>query len=193
MGVQYVEGDRMPRTWVGLEMLICSIALVILCLGAAPKQSEVPPQAFFADYFSGAVFLHGTIPPSGIELIACIRNCQTFQSEGMKLDEDGGFVLLEVNPADRFLRGDEIRFYLVNAHGKIQATETAVFEGKYAIVEIKLNFNSDLPSPMPPPSLPQVGDSVITLLPRLALGVGTVLLVAGIAILVVSRRRVARR
>ena len=178
------------RRW---GVLICAITLLVLCLGATPRQSEVPPQAFFADYFSGVVFVQGSTPPAGIKLMACSRDGQTVQSEGIILGGDGRFALLEVNPIDRFLRGDKIFFYLVNAHGQIQATESAVFEGKYAIVEIKLNFNSDLPAPMAPPALPRVGDGVLTLLPRLAVGVGTVLLAMGISILVVSRRRVPRR
>ena len=177
---------EMCRRWC---VLICAITLLALCLSASPRQSEVPPQAFFSDYFSGVVFFQGATPPPGIELMACIRDCQTFRSEGIILGGDGRFALLEVNPSDRFLRGDKIFFYLANAHGQIQATERAVFEGKYAIVEIKLNFDSDLPAPLAPPALPRVGDSVITLLPRVAVGVGTVLLLMGISILVVSRRR----
>ena len=170
------------------ELVIGCIVLALLCLGAAPKQSEVPPQAFFADYFSGMVAIQGFPPPSGIELIACIRECVIFESEGVKLAADGRFGLLEVNPADRFLRGDRIRFYLVNAHGRIEAVETAIFEGKYGIIEIQLNFNSDIPTPMAPPQLPEVGDPVLRLLPGLVIGVGVFCLLVGVVGLVVSRK-----
>ena len=154
------------------EIFICSIVLAMLCLGAGPKQSEVPPQAFFADYFSGTVAVQGYPPQSGIGLLACVRECGIFESERVNLAADGKFGLLEVNPADRFLRGDQIRFYLVNAHGRIEAVETAIFEGKYGIIEIQLNFNSDLPTPMAPPQLPEVGDPVLRLLPGLVIGIG---------------------
>ena len=192
MKVQYLGGYVMPEKWRRRGRLIGLIALLMLCLGSAPKQSEIPPQAFFADYFSGVVFLQGATPLPGIELIACIRNCETFQSEGIILGDDGRFALLEVNPTDRFLRGDEIFFYLVNAHGKTQAAETAVFEGKYAIVKIRLHFDSGLPVPMAPAALPRVGDSLLIMLPRLALGVGMFLVFLGITILVLCRRRTAR-
>ena len=170
------------------EIFICSIVLAMLCLGAGPKQSEVPPQAFFADYFSGSVVIQGSPPPSGVELMACIRDCGTFESERLILAADGKFTLLEVNPADRFLRGEKILFYLVNAHGRIEALETAIFEGEYGITEIYLNFDSDLPAPMAPPELPEVGDPVLQLLPGLAVGVGALCLVVGVVGLVVSRK-----
>ena len=174
---------------VGVEIFICCIVLGLLCLGATPKQSEVPPQAFFADYFSGKVVLRGSPPPSqGIELMACIRDCGTFESERLILAADGKFTLLEVNPADRFLRGEKILFYLVNAHGRIEALETAIFEGEYGITEIYLNFDSDLPAPMAPPELPEVGDPVLPLLPGLAVGFGALCLVVGVVGLVVSRK-----
>ena len=57
-------GDVISDKGVGVEILICCIVLGLLCLGATPKQSEVPPQAFFADYFSGKVVLRGAPPPS---------------------------------------------------------------------------------------------------------------------------------
>lgn len=161
----------------------------MLCLGASPKQSEVPPQAFFADYFSGTVILQGSPAPAGTELVACIRDCVTFESKSTVLSEDGRFALLEVNPADRFLRGDKIRFYIVNAHGRIEAVETAVFEGKYGIVAIQLNFDSDLPVPMAPAVLPDVGDPMLSWLPALVIGLGVALVLVGVLILTRGRMR----
>ena len=132
--------------------------------------------------------VQGYPPPSGIGRLACIRECGIFESERVDLAADGKFGLLEVNPADRFLRGDQIRFYLVNAHGRIEAVETAIFEGKYGITEIYLNFNSDLPAPMARAQLPKVGDPVLPWLPRLAIGFGALCLVGGVVGLVVSRK-----
>ena len=170
------------------RILICSLVVVLFCLGASPKQSEVPPQAFFADYFSGTVVHQGSPPPQGTELMACIRDCLTFESERIILGADGLFTLLEVNPADRFLRGDRILFYLVNAHGKIKAGETAVFEGKYGIVNIDLNFDSSLPAPMSPARLPDVGDPILPLVPGVVIGFGAIGLVVGLVVIKRSRK-----
>ena len=176
-----------------VAVLVGYVVLAMLCMGASPKQSEVPPQAFFADYFSGSVVIQGSPPPSGLELLACIRDCRTFESERLILAADGKFALLEVNPADRFLRGDKILFYLVNAHGRIEAVETAIFEGKYGIIEIQLNFNSDVPAPLALPQLPEVGDPVLPLLPGLVIGFGVFCLLGGVVGLVASRKVGSRR
>lgn len=182
--VRVVQGFR--KSWGG-----AAIAMVVLCLGLGPAQSEVPPQAFFADYFSGVVVLDDPSSMGGIRLVACIRDCRTFESQGIELAADGMFALLEVNPTDRFLRGDQILFYLVNAHGRIRAVETAVFEGKYAITELRLTFDSSIPRPMRPPELPAVGDRIIPMLPGYVMGIGLALTAGGISMLVIYRRRMS--
>ena len=170
-----------------------AIALVFLVsfalLGAGPRQSEVPPQPFLADYFSGVVLLQGSPAPPGTQMVACVDDCQTFQSKPVLLNSSGGYHLLKVNPSDRFLRGDPVNFYLVNAHGRIQAAESVIFEGEYAITRLNLSFDQPLPAPLPAPLLPQVGDPVLPILPRAALALGTVLLAGGLALLTLSRRR----
>ena len=177
-----------PDKGLRAAMVIGGMVLALLCLAGAPRQSEVPPQAFFADYFSGTVAVKGLPRLAGIELVACVRECGVFESESVRLAGDGQFKLLEVNPVDRFLRGDRIRFYLVNSHGRIEAVETAIFEGKYGIIEIYLNFDAELPAPMAPPQLPEVGDPVLPLIPGLAIGFGAVCLVGGLVGLLTSRR-----
>ena len=171
------------------QVMVCLLALSLFCMGASPKQSEVPPQAFFADYFSGRVVLQGGVPPEGIVLVACIKDCETFRSEEITLDIEGKFALMEVNPDDRFLRGDEILFYLANAHGKIQAEETIPFEGEYSIVEIVLHFNSELPKPMAPPALPEVGDPLLALLPKVAIILGVMFVGTGGLLTLIGFRR----
>ena len=166
-------------------VLLTSLAL----LGAGPHQSEVPPQPFFADYFSGVVSLQGSPAPAGTQLVACVSDCETFQSKPVLLTGGGAFHLLAVDPSNRFLRGDPISFYLVNAHGRIQAAESAIFEGEYAIARLNLSFDQPLPTPVPPPLLPQVGDPVLPILPRAALALGTVLLAGGLALMMLNRRR----
>jgi len=182
-------GDVILDKGLRAELVIGCIVLALLCLGAGPKQSEVPPQAFFADYFSGRVVLKGGVPPEGIVLVACIKDCETFRSEEVTLDIEGKFALMEVNPDDRFLRGDEILFYLANAHGKIQAEETIPFEGEYSIVEIVLHFNSELPKPMAPPALPEVGDPLLVLLPKVAIILGVMFVGTGGLLALIGFRR----
>jgi hypothetical protein len=169
-------------------VLLASLALV----GAGPRQSEVPPQPFFADFFSGVVRLQGSPAPAGTQLVACVDDCETFQSKPVLLTSGGAFHLLEVNPSDRFLRGDTISFYLVNAYGRIQAAESALFEGEYAIARLNLSFDHPLPTPLPLPMLPQVGDPVLPILPRAALALGTVMLAGGLALMMLNRRRMVQ-
>jgi len=168
--------------------LLVSLALV----GAGPRQSEVPPQPFLADYFSGVVLLQGSPPPPGTQMVACVANCQTFQSKPVLLNSSGVYHLLKVNPSDRFLRGDPVNFYLVNAHGRIQAAESVIFAGEYATTRLDLSFDQPLPTPLPAPRLPQVGDPVLPILPRVALALGAALLAGGLALLIQSRRRMVR-
>ena len=124
--------------------------------------------------------------------MACVADCETFQSKPVLLTGGGAFHLLEVNPSNRFLRGDPISFYLVNAHGRIQAAESVLFEGAYAIARLNLSFDQPLPTPLPPPLLPQVGDPVLPILPRAALALGTIMLAGGLALLMLNRRRMVR-
>ena len=169
-------------------VFLASLAL----LGIGPHQSEVPPQPFFADYFSGVVRLQGLPAPLGTQLVACVADCETFQSKPVLITGDGTYFLLAVDPSDRSLRGDSISFYLVNDHGRIQAAESALFEGAYAIASLNLSFDQPLPTPLPPPMLPQVGDPVLPILPRAALALGTVMLAGGLALLMLNRRRMVQ-
>ena len=159
-------------------------------LGAGPQQGGVPPQPFFADYFSGQVTVQGAVPPPGTQLVACIDDCRTgFESKPVLMSSGGAFSLLEVNPPERFLRGRQITFYLVNQHGRIKATETANFEGAYAINKLNLSFDQPLPRPLPPPALPRVGDPVVASLPKLALGTGSAAIAIGALLILLGRRR----
>ena len=180
----------MLRRKIGVVAVVFLASLALV--GAGPRQSELPPQPFFADYFSGVVRLQGSAAPAGTQLVACVADCETFQSKPVLLTRGGAFQLLEVNPSNRFLRGDPISFYLVNAHGRIQAAESALFEGAYAIATLTLSFDQPLPTPLPPPLLPQVGDPVLPFLPRASLALGTVMLAGGLALLILNRRRMVQ-
>ena len=181
------------RRKIGLLAIVSTLVMGIFAmLGAVPEQQGgVPPQPFFADYFSGHVLVQGAPAPMGAQLVACVDECSVFESQPVALTAEGGFNLLEVNPENRRLRGRAIKFYLVNQYGRIQAAETPVFEGAYNISQLDLNFSEPLPTLASDIALPVVGDPVIPAIPPIALGVGSAVALAGAYLLMVAHRRVA--
>jgi hypothetical protein len=178
------------RRKIGLLTIISTLIMGIFAmLGTVPEQEGgVPPQPFFADYFSGRVFIQSMPAPAGAQLVACVDDCNLFESQPVVLTSGGGFNLLEVNPENRRLRGRTIKFYLVNQYGRIEAAETAVFEGAYNINRLDLSFSEPLPQLASDTVLPMVGDAVIPVIPPIALGVGSVVVLAGGFLLMVARR-----
>jgi hypothetical protein len=176
--------------------LLASVLLLTVnaffILGAAPLQQGggvAPPQPFYADYFSGAVFLQSAVAPQGVQLVACVDECSVFQTEATLLGPGGQFRLMAVNPDNRRLKGRDITFYLVNQYGRIKAAETRVFEGAYNISSIDLHFSDPLPLPPAPPTLPEVGDPFMPQLPKALLALGATSMLGGVFLLVQSRRR----
>jgi hypothetical protein len=188
------EEALVVRRKIGLLTVVSTLIIgVFAMLGATPEQEGgVPPQPFFADYFSGQVFIQGTPAPGGVQLVACVDECNVFKSRPVVLTAGGGFNLLEVNPENRRLRGRTITFYLVNQYGSIKAAETKVFEGAYNIIRLNLNFSEPLPTLASDTVLPPVGDPVIPVIPQIALGAGSVVVVAGAVLLMVARRRASK-
>jgi hypothetical protein len=181
------------RRKIGLLAILSTLTMSIFAmLGAVPEQEGgVPPQPFFADYFSGQVFIQGMPAPGGAQLVACVDDCSVFESQPVLLVPGGGFNLLEVNPENRRLRGRTIKFYLVNHYGRIEAAETAVFEGAYNISRLDLSFSESLPALASATALPPVGDPIIPAIPPIALGVGSAAALAGAFLLRATRRRAA--
>jgi hypothetical protein len=176
--------------------LLASVLLLTVntffILGAAPWQQGggvAPPQPFYADYFSGTVFLQSAAAPPGVQLVACVDECGVFQTEATFLGPGGGFHLMAVNPDNRRLKGRDLTFYLVNQYGRIKAAETRIFEGAYNISNIDLHFNDPLPLPPAPPTLPQVGDTFIPHLPKVLLALGATSMAGGAFLWAQSRRR----
>ena len=152
--------------------------------------------------FSGRVSLQGAPPPVGTQLLACVDNCVTgFESQPVELEPGGEFSFLEVNPSDEALIGRQVRFYLVNQYGRIQAIETKPFVGVFDFYTVSLTFNDPMPVPTPTPTitpvptltptavLPIPGDPRVTAIPRLALIIGAAVVVAGAGLILVARRR----
>ncbi len=191
--------------WRKIAFLIGAAALVLgalSALAAVPKQGERPPRPLFEDSFSGQVSLQGSPAPAGIELIACIDNCATgFKSQPVAIGPGGKYEGLKLNPSDQALIGRAVSFYLVNQYGRIEAAETTDFVGLFDFYTLDLNFNQPLPVATPTPtatpiptvtptaSLPVPGDRSVTAIPRLALIIGAVVVVGGIGLVLLARRR----
>ncbi len=180
------------RRKIGLLAIILLAAMAVLgLLGAAPAQEGggVPPQPFFADYFSGTVFLEAEAAPPGIQVVACVDDCSVFQSQPRTVGPGGRFDLLAVNPEDRRMKGRDITFYIVNQYGRIKADEVQVFEGAYHINSLDLHFTDPLPLPPAPPALPQVGDPYLPYLPYLLFLGGLTSLSGGLLLGLLRARR----
>ena len=177
--------------------LALALATVMLInLGATPRQ-EKPPQPFGPDAFAGRVRVQSSSPPLGMRLFACIDDCLIYQSAVVGITEGGAYSQLVVNPTDRSLVGHAIRFYLANDFGRIQSVETVDFAAATDNFTLDLNFIDAIPVPTPLPtitptaSLPVPGDVTVTAIPRIALIVGSIAVLAGMGILMAARRRAA--
>ena len=176
----------MRRKIEGLAIISALAVSLLGLLGAAPRQEGgAPPRPFFPDFFSGVATVQGKPAPLGAQLVACINDCQSgYQSAPVKVQAGGKFSSLTVGPQDRALLGGKITFHLVNEFGRIRAAETPIFEGSKNLITLTLTFSDPTPTPKPtptpaPPGLPMVGDSVVPLIPKLALGLGGSLTISG--------------
>ena len=176
-------------------ILIISLA-VLPMLGAGPSQAK-PPQPFGPDSFSGQVVVQGQLALRGMQLYACIDNCEVYLSVPVRISQGGMYNQLVVSPPDRSLVGHPILFYLSNEFGRIQADEVVDFQGATQIFTHNLNFKDPVPFPTATPtitptaSLPAPGDPSVTAIPRMALILGGVTLLAGSGVLLILRRRAA--
>ena len=197
----------MVRRTPKLAILLAALGIAALAmLGADPRQVDRPPQPFFQDFFTGIVLLQGSPPPEGTMLVACIDGCETgFQSVPYSLKSDGSFDQLEVNPPNQVFVGHPITFYLVNEFGSIRAEESRPYIGVFDFYVQDLAFVDPMPAPIPTPapepaftpdptpvaSLPVAGDPSVARIPKFALMAGGAAVVAGSALLLAARRRVA--
>ncbi len=178
-----------------ITIVILSLA-VLPMLGAGPSQ-EKPPQPFGPDSFSGRVVVQGQLAVSGMQLYACIDNCEVYLSASVKISQGGMYSQLVVSPPDRALVGHPIFFYLANEFGRIKADEAVDFEGATQIFTHNISFKDPVASPTATPtitptaSLPVPGDPSITAIPRMALIIGGITLLTGMGLLLILRRRAA--
>ena len=209
--------------WRKITFLAGMAAVIVgalSALAAVPGQGERPPRPLFQDFYSGRVSLLGSPAPAGAQLLACIIDCATgFESEPVAIGPGGEYEGLELNPSDEAMIGREVRFYLVNQYGRIEAAETRDFVGIFDFYTLDLTFDQPLPFPTPTPtvtptptpaptptatpvptptpvptltptaSLPVPGDPSITAIPRMALIIGAVIVVGGTGLVLFARRR----
>ena len=182
-----------------VTFLVTSLTIflaVLAILGAVPKQAK-PPQPFGPDSFSGQVSVQGALAQRGMQLYACIDSCAVYLSAAVEIQQRGMYSQLVVGPTDRSLLGHPIFFYLANQFGRIRAVEDVDFEGATQIFDRNLTFNDQVPFPTATPtitptaSLPVPGDPSVTAIPRIALILGAITLLAGLGSLLILRRRAA--
>ncbi|MBM3941912.1 MAG: hypothetical protein FJ316_03115 [SAR202 cluster bacterium] len=172
-----------------LALVVIMAATAFGALGAGPEPG-VPPRPYFPDFYSGNVVVSGGASLAGVSLVICIDDCATVFTTGpVSLDAQGKFDRIAISPKDEALVGHPISFFLQNQYGRIKAREAPIFEGALNLRNVTLNFKDPLPSPPPPPDLPQVGDSIIPVLPKIAAGLGLLLVAAGLGLLGVQRVR----
>lgn len=187
-------------TWVMIALLTLGSTLS----GWGPKQSERPPQPFFQDFFSGSVLVEGAPPPEGTLLIACIDSCEeVFESAPHKVNTDGSFDQLEVNPVDEGLVGHVILFYLANEYGRIKAVETRPYIGVFDFYKQDLTFVDAMPvfvpasitqptehepQPTPVAALPVAGDPLFARMLKWAVIIGVLVSLAGGSLLIFAKR-----
>jgi len=178
-----------------VTVLTLSLAVMAM-LGAGPSQAK-PPQPFGPDSFSGQVTVQGALAPRGMQLYACIDTCEVYLSATVEIQERGMYSQLVIGSKDRSLVGHPIFFYLANQFGRIRAVEAVNFEGATQIFDRNLTFNEPVPLPTATPtitptaSLPVPGDPTVTAIPRMALILGGLTLLAGLGLLLILRRRAA--
>jgi hypothetical protein len=171
-------------------MLLMAVAVAGLAALAAGPDPGVPPRPFFPDYFFGTVLLQEVAPPAGTQLMACVDDCDNvFASAPVRLSEGGAFSGLAVGPRDENLVGHPVRFYLVNQYGRIPAAQTVTFAGALELQRVTLTFHQPLPSLASAPTPPAVGDWVVPTLPKVALGLGAAMALAGMSLLAAAHRR----
>ena len=147
---------RRTITFLAATVALTLGALALIAAGPAQQDDdERPPEPLFPDYYSGSVTLQDSPAPQGLQLIACIEDCDTgYQSEPVTLGPGGEYELLKLDPEDDAFIEGVITFYIVNEHGRIPAGETSIFQGILEINDLDLGFDQPLPTPEPPPPTP---------------------------------------
>ena len=195
-------------------VLLAAYVLALGALLAAGSGQPVNPPPFPNNYI-GSVFIAGEPAPDGIEIFVRVGDYQSnlprpgFEEGQVVLVKNGQYRLFVVPPDDSAI-GKRITFHATRGFGDVRAEETAVFRNVNLITSEGLNNNLDLnfpeappgppeatptptslptPTPTVTPVLPIPGDASVPQMSRMALFVGMAVLGAGVAILLLMRRR----
>ena len=192
----------MGRIGLTLVAVLACLATAMLTLGAAPRQFPPPPLIY-----SGTITIQEAPAPAGLTLVACVISCESYESsesESVVTEAGGAYRVLLVGPPSSDFEGRPISFWIVNAHGRIQAEQAATFNPSRVLTRtLDLTFTEPLPEAPPTPTptmtptpsattgLPIPGDPAVPQLSRLAVILGGAALAAGVGLLLVLRRRSA--
>ena len=133
-------------TWVRIFILMLSSCVAVIGMGAMPKQESVPPQPFYADFYSGRVTVTDEWPNTGVKLYACVLDCSRFRTEMVEVDVKSGlYEGLKIDPSDKRLLYQEVTFYLDNGLGSVKASETSSMEGAFIRKIVDLTFDGPVP------------------------------------------------
>ena len=142
--------------WAVWPLAILAAMLMLTLMAAVPgqEQDKRPLQPLLQDYYSGAVTVQGSPAPAGVQLVACVDDCGTYQTEAVVVGEAGRYSSLVIEPTDRRMIGRDVTFHIINEHGSIQADEIREFYGVYDLYTQDLTFSSPLPAPPTPTPIP---------------------------------------
>jgi len=133
-------------TLVRIFILMLSSWVTVIGMGAMPKQESVPPQPFYADFYSGRVTVTDEWPNTGVKLYACVLDCSRFRTEMVEVDVKSGlYEGLKIDPSDKRLLYQEVTFHLDNGVGSVKALETSSMEGAFIRKIVDLTFEAPVP------------------------------------------------
>jgi len=134
------------RTLVRVFILMLSSCVAVIGMGAMPKQESVPPQPFYADFYSGRVTVTDEWPNTGVNLYGCVLDCSRFRTEMVEVDvKSGWYEGLKIDPSDKRLLYQEVTFHLDNGLGSVKASETSSMEGAFIRKIVDLTFDGPVP------------------------------------------------
>ena len=133
------------------------LLLIVAALGAQLGQGTPPgpPVGYF-----GMITMTDGSDPFGHNLVACVNGCDTtaggWESQPVEIGALGSYNALIVGPPDGSFGGRPITFWIVNAGGRIQATESVNLNSSPPLRRTQdLTFEDALPvAPQPTPILP---------------------------------------
>ena len=149
-------GADVSTKWAVTPLAVLAAMLMLIVTAAVPGQDQGkrPSQPLLQDFYSGTATVQGSPAPTGTLVVACVDDCETYQSAAVTVGESGSYAGLMLEPTDHRMIGRDVTFHIVNQHGSIQASETSEFYGVYDLYTQNLTFDSPLPAPATPTPTP---------------------------------------